>query len=373
MFSKSGPQETPLSLAHQPNRGWYVRATTLTASISPVPLVLTLALLMACESSDAGDAGDAGDAAVQTPECEVYIACLGALMSPDAIGLLATYGSQGSCWQGTAAEADLCTQECTARVDELSRENLDEPACQPAPTDPTEGPVPFGPYIDCAELPPAGPTVAPEPVGVLEFPTYACDPRQSGSANGYHCCSTDPATADGDLPAYEGKDIDGSTPLYADAANDEGTWGMCVHVADIPIGAGLLSDAAMNCPIPCDPQWSDDDVSTVCGQGRVCCQVLELKAADCVQDNGVWRAVTGEDIGSLDISPATNWSNDAHETHQDPNGTVCSHEFPDSQEDFIQCVRQLGVADRRGYCMNLGDGQCPGRAADYVDVCEAMN
>jgi len=330
-------------------------------------LAIAFALAAACDSSSSGDATE------QTPECEVYLACLGALMSPDAVELLATYGSQGTCWQGTAAEAEPCTQECISRVEELSREHLDEPACQPAPTDPTEGPIPFGPYIDCAELPPPGPTVAPEPLGVLEFPTYACNPRQSGSSNGYHCCSTDPATADGELPAYEGKDISGSTPLYADAANAEGSWGMCVHIGDISNGAGLLAEQARNCPIPCDPQWADDDVSTVCGQGRVCCQVLELQPKDCVQDNGVWRAVTGEDIGEPDISPTTVWNNDAHETHQDPNGTVCSSKFPDSPDEFEECVRHLGVANRRGYCMNLDGAECPDRAADYVDACEAMN
>lgn len=46
-----------------------------------IAAAVALALLTACESSDAGDATG------QTPECEVYIACLGALMSTDAVEL----------------------------------------------------------------------------------------------------------------------------------------------------------------------------------------------------------------------------------------------------------------------------------------------
>lgn len=334
-----------------------------------------LEIVWVCASACGTSGGKGGDDAPdQAPECAAYIECLGAVMPPDAVESLGTYGSQGTCWQGTAAEAELCAQECGTRIDELSQQHVNEPACQPAPTDPTEGPVPVGLKIDCAELPPAGPTVAPDPQGVLGFPTYACNPRTSGNANGYRCCSTDPATANGELPAYEGKGITGSPPLYADASNDQGTWGMCVHVADIPVDSGLLTDEAMNCPIPCDPQWPDDDVSAVCGLSRACCQVLELQPKDCVQEDGVWRAVTGEDIGNAAITPMTVWTPTSHETHQDPNGVVCTQMFADFHEDFAECVRHLGVANRRGYCLALEPGaQCPDRADDYVDACEAMN
>ncbi len=236
---------------------------------------------------------------------------------------------------------------------------------------------PDGVYIDCAQIGDNEPTVAPGAPGPLGFPEYACNPRTSGSGNGYQCCSSDPATADGQLPAYAGKGIVGSPPLYADAANDSGAWGMCVRVTDIPEGAGLLAPAAMNCPIACDPTWADGEVATVCGSGRVCCQTFALGAADCVQDNatGSWRPVTGADIGSNEIMPLTNWNNAAHDTHQDPNGTVCLGASGGANtSEFIECIQHLSVADRRGYCMALAPGAaCPGAAPGYIDACEAMN
>ncbi|HWB76088.1 MAG TPA: hypothetical protein VG755_14060 [Nannocystaceae bacterium] len=220
------------------------------------------------------------------------------------------------------------------------------------------------------------------PPGPLGFPIAACNPRTSGEANGYRCCSTDPATADGALPAYELKGITGSAPLYADAANGAGTWGVCINSTNIPAGSGLLSDAAANCPIPCNPTWSDQDVDAVCGSGRVCCQTHEVREKDCVQDDGVWRPVTGNDIGNPNIVPATNWNSVAHDTHQDPNGTVClaAAGGDASSELFVDCIRQLDVANQRGFCLSLQPGQvCPGdrdlppSGAGYRDVCDMMN
>lgn len=238
----------------------------------------------------------------------------------------------------------------------------------------SNGPLPEGPFIDCADLPAGGETVAPG-TGPLGFPEQSCDPRTSGTGNGYRCCSTDPATADGQIPAYQGKGIEGSTPLYADAANGAGRWGMCVRTEDIPTGSGLLEEA-LNCPIPCNPTWADDDITSVCGSGRVCCQTTAIGANDCVQDDGVWRPVTGADIGDQTIVPATNWSNAAHDTHQDPNGAVClaASGGDVNSAAFAECIRHLSVADQRGYCMALGPGQgCPGEQPGYVDACEAMN
>ncbi len=236
-----------------------------------------------------------------------------------------------------------------------------------------------GLYIDCGIIGSGNPTVGGGDPGPTGFPPYACNPRTSGvGAAGHVCCSVDPSTADGELPAYEGKGISGSTPLYADAANGAGTWGMCVNTTEIPEGFGLLADAAENCPIPCNPTWSDGDVATVCGQGRVCCQTTELQPKDCVFDETteLWRAVNGNDIGSYEVTPQTYWNATAHETHQDPNGTVCLA-FSGGDETsplFEPCVRQLTVADQRGYCMGLEIGQgCPTAAPTYVDVCEAMN
>lgn len=240
----------------------------------------------------------------------------------------------------------------------------------------TDGPTLDDRYVDCAEIP-IGPTVGPGDAGPLGFPEVSCDPRSSGSANGYQCCSTDPATADGKLPAYEGMNIAGSPPLFADAANVASSWGMCVRLTDLPDGGGLLAPAARNCPVPCDPTWADDDVAQVCGPGRVCCQALALGPGDCVQDSatGTWRPVTGADIGSTEISPPTNWNAIAHDTHQDPNGSVClAASGSGNTPEFIECIRHLGVADRRGFCMALGTGvSCPGEEPGYIDACEAMN
>lgn len=229
--------------------------------------------------------------------------------------------------------------------------------------------------VDCAEMD-WGPTVGGGELSPLGFPIQACNPRESGEAFGYKCCSTDPATLDGSLPAYEMKQIpDSSTPIYADAANDAGTWGMCVRTTDIPLGSGLLSATAENCPIPCDPTWADDDVTAVCGAGRVCCQTTELGAKDCVQENGVWRPVTGADIGDPDVEPTSVWNNAAHDTHQDPNGNVCLALAGDStNEVFLECIQTLSVANKRGFCMSLQPGQiCPEKSPSYQSACDLLN
>ncbi len=225
-----------------------------------------------------------------------------------------------------------------------------------------------------------GSTVATSCIKV-NYPTVAfrCDPRQGDNCPDSHfCCSDDPSTADGELPNYLGKNIPGSsTPLYADTANRQGTSGMCVRTDDIPMGTGLLDIAALNCPIPCNPKWVAGDVSAVCGMGRVCCQTVELADKDCVQEGGVWRAVSGADIGQTDVVPTTNWNNVAHATHQDPNGTVClalAGGDPKSPV-FTSCIQHLTVADQRGFCMALQAGQaCPtDPAVGYRNICEAKN
>jgi len=213
----------------------------------------------------------------------------------------------------------------------------------------------------------------------VNYPTVAfrCNPRQPDNCPESHfCCSDDPATAeDGALPAYEGKMVSGttSTPLYSDAANRAGTSGMCVNRDEIPAGIGLLSAAAANCPIPCNPTWSDANIEAVCGELRVCCQTVELGDKDCVLPDGEtqWRPVTGADIGSMGVSPVSNWNAVAHNTHQDPNGTVCSTAFGQGSEEWTQCIRQLSVADQRGFCMGLGPMQnCPTSLDTYQDACE---
>jgi hypothetical protein len=216
----------------------------------------------------------------------------------------------------------------------------------------------------------------------VNYPTVAfrCNPRQPDNCPETHfCCSDDPSTADGELPGYTGKSISNSTPLYADAANRAGNSGMCVNRDDIPAGLGLLAPEAANCPIPCNPTWSAADIETVCGELRVCCQTVELGDKDCVLPDGEtqWRPVTGADIGSMSVSPVSSWSPAAHDTHQDPNGTVCSAtagcvgEACKGNTAFAECIRHLTVADQRGFCMGLGMGQsCPTAADTYQDACE---
>jgi len=153
---------------------------------------------------------------------------------------------------------------------------------------------------------------------------------------------------------------------------------MCVRRADIPAGFGLLAAAAADCPIPCNPTWPSGDVESVCGAGRACCQTFELGDRDCVIEEGstMWRPVTGADIGEQTVTPVTNWNAVAHDTHQDPNGTVCL-EYAGGEPattEFQECIRHLTVADQRGFCMSFQSAsQCPGNDPTYVDACEAMN
>jgi hypothetical protein len=160
---------------------------------------------------------------------------------------------------------------------------------------------------------------------------------------------------------------------------------MCVRTKDIPVGSGLIDPAAANCPIPCNPTWSSGDIAAVCGSApnRVCCQTVELGDKDCVQEDGVWRPVTGADIGVKTVVPNTVWNNVAHDTHQDPNGTVCmayAATTSDAAASFAECIRHLTVANQRGFCMSLQAGQvCPTNpdpppmGAGYISICDRKN
>ena len=228
--------------------------------------------------------------------------------------------------------------------------------------------------VDCSTISATGPTVAGGELSPTGFPEFACNPRVDGGPhpNGYRCCSVDPAAEGGELPNYAQKGIQGGNPYFSGDNNEFSAWGICIRTSDIPTGSGLLEAEAMNCPIPCNPRWDDGSVDTVCGPGRMCCQTHELTAMDCVQDDdGTWRAVRGEDIGD-----STDWNAAAHDTHQDPNGTVCL-EFANgdpTSDSFLECITQLGVADQRGVCMALSPGQaCPAAQPAYVDACEMLN
>jgi hypothetical protein len=227
-----------------------------------------------------------------------------------------------------------------------------------------------------------GATVASSCINV-NYPIVAfrCNPRQQDNCPETHfCCSDDPAAENGDLPAFMGKNISGSTPYFAGMNNSLGTSGLCVNRDEIPFGSGLMEPAAANCPIPCNPTWDEGDVAAVCGGGRVCCQTVQLDAKDCVVDpmSGMYRPVTGADIGVRyeNGSVVTDWSPGAHFTHQDPSGTGCIG-FAGGMNTgavFEGCVSQLTVADQRGFCMALGPGQvCPTVQPGFVDACTALN
>lgn len=215
-----------------------------------------------------------------------------------------------------------------------------------------------------------GAAVSTSCVGV-DYPLVAfrCNPQQESNCPDTHfCCSDDPAAPMGAKPDYMGKNIsDGAPPYFSGPNNALSTSGMCVRTSDIA-GQGLIDLAAANCPIPCNPTWEAAWISDVCGESRVCCQTVELDPKDCVND-GSFRPVNGGDIGTL-----TTWTPAEHETHQDPNGTSCMALAAGSSSVFEDCVRQLSVADQRGFCMALGPGQlCPTQAPGYIDACTALN
>ena len=219
----------------------------------------------------------------------------------------------------------------------------------------------------------------------VDYPTVAfrCNPRQSDNCPDTHfCCSDDPASPEGMLPSYLDKGIDGHDfPFFSGVNNGLGTSGLCVRTGDIPLGSGLLEPQAANCPIPCNPKWDDlignNTIRDVCGMGRVCCQTVAMEATDCLPDNdGVWQPVTGALIGD-----GTNWGAGVHATHQDPGGTGCSQYARAmggsgmlGDPIWEDCIAQLTVADQRGFCMALTDGQsCPVEQAGFINACDQIN
>lgn len=220
-----------------------------------------------------------------------------------------------------------------------------------------------------------GVVVATSCIGV-DYPLVAfrCNPQQENNCPDTHfCCSDDPAAIGGDKPNYMGKNIpDAADPYFSGNNNALGTSGMCVRVDDIA-GQGLIELPAANCPIPCNPSWSEAWIDDVCGTSRVCCQTVELESSDCVLDTGtnMYRPVTGDDIGVL-----STWTPAEHATHQDPNGKSCLALAAGNAMSsvFQDCVRQLTVADQRGFCMALAAGQaCPTDQPTYIDACAARN
>ena len=85
----------------------------------------------------------------------------------------------------------------------------------------------------------------------------------------------------------------------------------------------------------------------------------------------MFRPVDGGDIGVF-----TMWRPADHATHQDPNGDGClGLALGDTSSPVFQdCVRQLSVANQRGFCMQLGQGQaCPTDQPTFVDACTQLN
>ncbi|MEM6994462.1 MAG: hypothetical protein AAF721_28360 [Myxococcota bacterium] len=216
----------------------------------------------------------------------------------------------------------------------------------------------------------------------VEYPAVAfrCDPGQPKSCPETHfCCSDDPASEGGALPNYANKEIPGArTPYFSGVNNALGTQGMCVDRESVPRGAGLLEVSALDCPIPCNPTWSDEDIDIVCGEARHCCQTAPLEPEDCVLVDGQWRAVSGLDIAvqNEDGTVVTDWKFGSHRTHQDPGGEACLQlAGSDTTSDiYLDCVRQLTVADQRGFCIGLDPGQtCATQQPGFADACAQLN
>lgn len=299
--------------------------------------------------------------------CDAYLDCL-AETDPEAFeNEINIYGRQGSCFDN--ASNDDCQTACLGKLEALG-ENSE--ACEPPPEpepEPGNNPTPDADgYVDCALIR-GGNTVGPGEPGPLGFPELACSPRASGASE-FSCCSDDPAAVGG-LPEYTGGSS-GGTPIFSGSNNGVGTSGMCIRLDDLPAGAGLPE--AGNCPVPCNPTWSDVEVETVCGGERRCCQTRQLQPEDCIQDDdGTWRPVTGADI----LEATSNWAPDRHRTHQDPGGLGCASFAGSSDVDdpaFVECLEQLTVADQRGFCQALQPGQaCPADVEGYMNTCEQIN
>ena len=210
-----------------------------------------------------------------------------------------------------------------------------------------------------------------------DAPVLRCNPSHTPDGEEHKCCSDDPATVDGGLPRYAGHNASGGRPLFSGDNNNEGTSGVCVRTANVD--DALTERAAAGCPVPCNPTWNADEVDSVCGRGKVCCQTVKMDERDCIFDEEQerWRAVTGFDIATFAPSGQiiTDWRPGAHVTHQDPAGNRCAElsgvdDNDSSSMVYRDCLRRLSVANQRGFCREPEDC-CVDRS--YRDVCERMN
>jgi hypothetical protein len=204
--------------------------------------------------------------------------------------------------------------------------------------------------FDCAEIE-GDEILAPLPVGSLGFPVEHCSPRNNERGD-YVCCSDDP------------------NPAFSGANNDNGASGFCVRVEEQPFGVG--APEPLGCPVACDPTATDAEEDVTCGVDRECCQTRPLTSADCIQEeDGTWRPATGADL----LEGRSPWSRTRPETAQDPTGSSCAQRAgAEAGDAFEACIRELTVANRRGYCLALEPGaSCPHEAPGYLDACEQIN
>lgn len=210
----------------------------------------------------------------------------------------------------------------------------------------------------------ATPVACSEPE--LGNPSFRCDPAEAamngdnGCPGTETCCSDDPATVGGKLPNYYKDGVSDATygaPLFSDNNNALSTQGMCVATAGIP------SPLVNGCPVPCNPTWTAGQMANVCANGTTCCQTQELDPnKDCIMgEDGRWRTVTGEDI----LADRSSWGPN-HSTNQDPNAAGCTIFSQGNQDSLRDCIRQLSVADQRGFCYS---NACP----CVEDVCALKN
>jgi hypothetical protein len=232
-------------------------------------------------------------------------------------------------------------------------------------TDGGEDPGVFADPRVCEEAQAAPPFEEPGPLG---FPS-PCNPRLQNGSGEHVCCSDDPAAVSGGLPQYLGRIEDGATPIFSATNNWLGTSGICVRTSDIPPEDALQEPGVVGCPVPCNPLWDASAVEAICGEGRACCQTVELEPKDCIYVGTSWRPARGTDIGE-----GTFWTPDEHETHQDAGLAGCTQFALGDQSVYEDCLAQLGVAAQRGFCTSLEPGEvCPAREPDYINACECIN
>jgi hypothetical protein len=230
--------------------------------------------------------------------------------------------------------------------------------------------------------------------------SFRCQPsssdRDSRCPKDEFCCSDEPAALDifdldgPGIPAYGTESSTGTgtgTPVFSADQNDASDFGMCIRVGSVAPAFALPN----GCPIPCNPSWDRPSIDAVCGPGIFCCQTLEIEASDCVfdpelGDGGCWRPVRGDDIVGLGGLDATSWTANEHASHQDSGLHGCeafvaglsSTELDDAgvTEDEVRgsCLRRLGVANQRGFCIGgPGVSGCPLAQPSYRDACEQIN